>query len=750
MFKIKSILLTATLLTLLLYGLLMLCSNNPWPENFTDDTETLFIPEVTEWKTLDPLNAGYVHEATLNSQFLESFFTYHYLKRPYELIPALAEEIPQLIYYDADGKKIEEDDPPHDKVKRMEITIRIKKGVKYQPHPAFARNASGDLLYHDLTPNDVRHISTPNDFEVKGTQEVTAQDFAIQARRLCDIRYSTVHYSTFTNYILGMKSCSDQISEYIQNEYKKNPRRSTDDPIAVDYMKISLSGVEVLDTYTIRYSCKQKYPQMLYWMAMGMFSPLPQEVVNFYAQQPLAEKSITYQNWPVGTGPYYLQEFNASRRAVLVKNPNFRDVYYPSEGEAGDSELGLLADAGKKLPMNERLVFNLEKESIPAWVKFLQGYYENGAISNDMFDKAITTNASGDMNLSDEMSEKGISMLTSNDLTIWYLAFNMEDKKIGGYSEAQCKLRQAISIAVDWNQMINIFQNGRGTAAQGPIPPGIFGAVTGEKGTNPFTDVWNPIAKRNERRSIEVAKKLMAEAGYPNGIGPDNRQLVLKLQHGQGGDATFKSIFQWLRQCFDKIGIDLQEDASDGNRYRDRLENGDWQMTMSGWMGDYPDPETFLFLFYSPQGKRAFKGQNLTNYASADYDKYFKQFESMKNCPKRFELIQDAVNVLRHDAPICFGYFRSAFSLVHGWIRNYKPNPILSSSHKYRAVDTALRISQRAQWNIPRTLPVMIAWGIILLIIVPPLCVIAHRYQKAEDAINKDYNKNNPSSKKGA
>jgi oligopeptide transport system substrate-binding protein len=61
---------------------------------------------------------------------------------------------------------------------------------------------------------------------------------------------------------------------------------------------------------------------------------------------------------------------------VLSRNPNFHGQTYPCEGEAGDREAGLLDDCGKPLPFIDQAVFTREKEAIPYWNKFLQGYFD--------------------------------------------------------------------------------------------------------------------------------------------------------------------------------------------------------------------------------------------------------------------------------------------------------------------------------------------------------------------------------------
>ena len=94
------------------------------------------------------------------------------------------------------------------------------------------------------------------------------------------------------------------------------------------------------------------------------------------------------------------------------------------------------------------------------------------------------------MGLSEEMQEKGIQLKGSVQPSIFYMAFNMVDPVVGGYSKSAKKLRQAISIAQNQEEYISIFMNERGLPAQGPIPPAIFGNEEGEAGTDTVVYEW--------------------------------------------------------------------------------------------------------------------------------------------------------------------------------------------------------------------------------------------------------------------
>ena len=139
-----------------------------------------------------------------------------------------------------------------------------------------------------------------------------------------------------------------------------------------------------------------------------------------------------------------------------------------------------MADAGQKMPFIKQIRFQFERESIPVWIKFLQGYYDTSGIPSDMYDAAVNMETNGDMGLSPEMAEKGMQMISSVSATSFYLGFNMLDPVIGGMDPKQKKLRQAISIVLDYQEYIDIFMNGRGVMSQSILAPGIYGCQEGK------------------------------------------------------------------------------------------------------------------------------------------------------------------------------------------------------------------------------------------------------------------------------
>jgi ABC-type transport system substrate-binding protein len=417
---------------------------------------------------------------------------------------------------------------------------------------------------------------------------------------------------------------------------------------------------------------------------------------------------------------------------VLERNPNFHGERYPSAGMSADKDAGLLADAGRSMPFIDRAVYSLEKESIPYWNKFLQGYYDSSGISSDAFDQAVQFSAQGEAVLTETMRNKGIELLTAVETSVFYMGFNMRDPVVGGDSERARLLRRAISIAADYEEYISIFANGRGVPAQGPIPPGIFGHREGEAGVNPYVYAWRD--GRAVRRSLDEAKELLARAGYPKGRDPaTGTALSLNFEAVARGPDD-KARLNWTRKQFDKLGIQLVVRPTDYNRFQEKMRKGTGQIYTWGWNADYPDPENFLFLLYGPNSKVDGGGENASNYANPQFDARFERMKNMENGPERQAVIDEMVDIARRDAPWLWGMFPKSFSLHHAWLGNMKPNLMANNTLKYLRVDAPQRVRLRHQWNQPITWPLWLLGGILVIGVLPAIRIFRRREQSRATA----------------
>jgi oligopeptide transport system substrate-binding protein len=707
------------ILLLLFTGMLSACGsdwNNPYPGNDAD-AKVLYSAFSERPKHLDPARSYSSNEVEFTGQIYEPPLQYHFLERPYTLIPLTAAEVPKPVFYDAEGARLP-DDAPSELIARSVYEVRIRPGIQYQPHPAFARDEAGQYRYHAIDASVVANKRQIGDFPHTGSRELVAADFVYQIKRLANPQISSPIFGLMSDYIVGLK----ELGETLAQAAKEQPGqllRLEDYPLA---------GVELVDRYTYRIHIKGKYPQFIYWLAMPFFAPIPWEAEVFYSQPGMAEKNFNLDWQPVGTGPFYLAVNDPNRRMVLKKNPNFHGETYPLEGSDEDHAAGLLADAGKPLPLIDEAVFSLEKETIPYWSKFLQGYYDSSGISSDSFDQAIQFSSGGDPQLTDAMREKDIGLATTVATSLWYVGFNMLDPVVGGLSPERQKLRQALSIAFDFEEFISIFINGRGIPAQGPIPPGIFGHVEGPAGHNPY--VFELVDGQIRRRSIETARQLLADAGYPDGRDArTGAPLVLYFDTAASGPDA-KSRLDWIKKQLARLNVQLVVRGTDYNRFQDKIRKGNAQLFEWGWNADYPDPENFLFLLYGPNAKAVSGGENAANYVNPEFDRLFVKMKDMENGPARQQVIDDMLEIVRRDAPWIFAYHPKSFGLRHAWVHNVKPNLMANNTLKYRRIDPATRALKRSEWNRPVLWPIGLGIAAIVVVITPAVVAWRRRERK--------------------
>ncbi|MDQ2994601.1 MAG: ABC transporter substrate-binding protein [Pseudomonadota bacterium] len=693
-----------TILALLL-GLCTTACDQTWnnPHQSRVNTDNINYASFSEPpKTLDPAKSYTVDESRFTGSIYESPYQYNYLQRPYVLEPLIASEMPKITYLDKNNKVVQSDG----EVEYSVYDITIKPNIYYHPHPCFAKNQKGEYLYHALTPIELAGIYSLRDFPITGTRELVAEDFVYEIKRIADPRVSSPIYGLMSRYIVGMTPLHDQIFTMLKHNTKINLRT------------LSLSGVKVIDRYHYQITLRGKYPQFKYWLAMPFFTAIPWEADHLYQQPGMADQNITFDWQPVGTGAFYLAENNPNQRMVLKRNSFYHDDYFPtSSKDPQDYAEGYLKNAGKKLPFLEEAVFDLEKEAIPRWNKFLQGYYDTSGVSSDSFDQAIHISGVGSADLTEEMKQRGIYLQTEVSPTIYYMGFNMLDPVVGGNSERARKLRHAIAIAIDFDDYIAIFNNGRGLRAEGPIAPGIFG----------FNDDKNPIT----HQSLETAKKLLAEAGYPGGQDALTGQpLVLNYDVTSSSGPDDKARFDWMRKQFQKINIQLNIRSSDFNRFQRKMHIGATQIFMLGWVADYPDPENFFFLLYGPNAMVKLGGENSTNYTNAEFDKLFEQMKIMENSPERQAIINRMVGILREDSPWIFGFFPKDFVLNQRWVSKTKFD-IATNSLKYAQIDAQQRNDFIMLWNKPKIWPVIAMLIGFLLLIIPVVISYIHRERTA-------------------
>lgn len=555
-----------------------------------DTGKTLNIAVSAEIKGMDPIYANDRYSSNEVGRVYEGLLEYHYLKRPYTLVPNLAESMP----------KVSEDG--------LTYTFKIREGV----------------LFHD-------DAAFPNG---KG-RELVAEDFVYSIKRLADPKLQGLGWWLLDGKIKGLNEWREKYSDL--------PK--------VDYDEV-VEGLKATSKYTVEFKLTKPFPQFLYSLAMPFTFATAREVVEKYGKE--------FLNHPVGTGPFILPTFKQTKKVVYTKNPNFRKKLYPTEASPEFKAAGFLADAGKELPLVDKVVVNVIIESQPRWLNFLKGKVDFIGIPKDNFDSAVTP----DRNLSPEYKEKGISLLINPSLDVTYTAFNHDLKLF-----KNADLRRAMSLAYDVKKSNELFYNNTSLPAQSVVPPGIAGNINGY--VSPYRGP-----------NLEEAKKLLAKAGYPEGKG------LPEITYDCPSGTVSRQIGEYMKQQLAQIGVRIKVVANPWPELQKKITKRQVMLYGIAWGADYPDAENFLQLLYGPNKA---PGANGSGYNNPEFNKLFKTASVMQDSPERTALYEKMNRIAAEQAPWIYGVHRQNFTLRHSFLKNYMSTDFETGQAQYLNIDTEMK-----------------------------------------------------------
>ena len=273
-----------------LVGLLLVhgCTNNPYPD--ADHGKKVLYSSFNEApKTLDPAVAYTTAEHVVTGTVYETLLEYHYLKRPYELIPGLAEAVPKP-ETQADGRQV--------------YRFKLRRGVLFHADPCFA-----------LSQKD------------RDTREVVAADVAFQLARLADPAVNSPVASTFAD-VLGFTDFAKRLAE----------RRKADPAFAALPAQEQYKGAGGIEGVVVRGDLDLDIvlagpnPQILYWFAMPFTTPMPWEAVAYYDGK---DGRPNFGDQAVGTGAFRLAVYERQHRFVLERNTKWYGTLQPEAKAPG-------------------------------------------------------------------------------------------------------------------------------------------------------------------------------------------------------------------------------------------------------------------------------------------------------------------------------------------------------------------------------------------------------------------------------
>ena len=252
---------------------------------------------------------------------------------------------------------------------------------------------------------------------------------------------------------------------------------------------------------------------------------------------------------------------------------------------------------------------------------------------------AYSAYTSGEVDMIKDVPTEEIPSLQGNDdfhvdpiIGTYYISLNLQKEYF-----QDARVRKALSLAIDRNYVANTLMQGTYSPASAIVGPGWLdtdGSSFAENanGGTPYID------NDNFDANLEEAKKLLEEAGYPNGEG------FPQIEYTTNDAGYHKVVAEYLQQAWAAIGIDLKVNIVEWASFTPMRRNGEFDVARNGWVGDYTDPSNILELFCTTNGN------NDGKYTNADFDAAIEDSRATTDAATRSADLHKAEDTLMNDA----------------------------------------------------------------------------------------------------
>ena len=500
-------------------------------------------------------------------------------------------------------------------------TLRIRKGIYFSDDPAFEGKK----------------------------RELTAADYEFAFKRLMDPKVSSPNLWLIEGRIAGL--------EETVAKAKKEGRFDYD---------ARMPGVEVVDRYTLRIRLAKQDYNFLYILAMQNLGAQAREVAEKYGNDIGAH--------PVGTGAFRLAEWKRSSRIVLVRNENYREVFFEAEPPADDALSQQLASEmrGKRLPQIDRVEVSIIEASQPRWLAFLNHEIDWVNVPLEFLNMALPAGKPAPW-----IAKRGMRYIPGVEPDVTFLYWNMKDATFGGYTADKVALRRAVSLAYNIGDEIFLIRNGNALEAHSPLPPGVLG--------------YDPGFNLGKTYDPAKAKALLDMFGYVDKDGdgwrdmPDGSPLV--FVYATEPDQTSRLFTELWKKNMDAVGVRMEVETAKWPDLRKKSKLGKLQNWHLAWSADYPDGENFYQLLYGPNCGSSNDGC----FQLAEFDALYDRASTLAPGPERTAIYQQMARLIAVYSPWKLSVHRKRNQLVQPWVLGWRKHPFLHEGYKYVDIDLARR-----------------------------------------------------------
>ena len=434
--------------------------------------------------------------------------------------------------------------------------------------------------------------------------DLNAKDFEYSFKRMVDPNTAAPYAETCLGMIDGFEEAAGFPDADGNPTAEPNP----------DALNVKASDDGKTLTIVLSYPCSY-FDKMA---AFATMSPVQQATVEANG-----DAWCTSPDTFVSNGPYMITDWTPSERIVLTKNPNYVGGWDSSKIVSDTITLLLLEDSSASYAAYNSgeavLVKDVPTDEIPSLTK----------------------------------AEDGGDFYVDTILGTYYVSLNLQRD---AFKDA--KVRKALSLAIDRDYVANTIMQGTYSAADSIVGPGIVD----ESGY--FHDNGNaPYISADYEANLAEAKKLLEEAGYPNGEGYPT------IEYSTNDAGYHVPLAEYLQQAWGDLGITLTINKMEWSSFTPARRAGEYDVARNGWVMDYNDPSNMLDLFCSGNGN------NDGKYANPDFDAAIDA-SRVADSAEHFAQLHKAEDILMEDMgclPIAYynDYWLQSSSLKGTWHSPY-------------------------------------------------------------------------------
>lgn len=427
---------------------------------------------------------------------------------------------------------------------------------------------------------------------------------------------------TANDFVYALRRASDPLSgaEYTSFiEYVKNANSILSGKLPKERL-----GVRAIDDYTLEIELESPTGYFLDILTYPIFAPVRRDIIEKHGDNWTLSPE-TY----IGNGAFIMTEKSPDSKIVMIKNTNYwnKDDIIP-----------------------EKITFVMMQDPTLALAGIKEG-------SLDFSVKVLSQDV-------ESLKKQGILDIAPYYSTVAF-GINNNDRIL-----KDKRIRKALSLAIDRNYIVEKVALTAKSPTSAWVPVGAYD-VQGDFREN--GGEYLDISKEGYSNNVAMAKKLMAEAGYPNGEG------FPVLEYKTTSDLIYIQVAEAIQQMWkENLGVDLQIFSMEWAAYQQMRIEKNYQIMRTIWIGDYSDPMTFLenYLSYRPQ--------NYLGYSNIIFDRYVETARKSSDQIVRMKAMHDAERVLISEDNVLIPIYNPSNPLlVSERLRDYVATPLMEFQFHY-------------------------------------------------------------------